>query len=395
MSVRDREDAVIPALQRLAPHLDGEPDPSFRAATRARLVAMAAVRSPEPEHVRGFKRLLAGRAGGAVLPRWRSRLTAGLAGAALTVTAAASLVGLAGQAGPGDVLYGLKRGTEQTQLALAGDARGQTLLDFASTRLTELQELVDEPTALPASGVAGASDGALLAAGADPELVVSTLETMDDQTTEGTAWLTDHAVTTRSDAPLDDLAVWVAAQTNGLAALAPELPSAAGAAVAHSQALLSDVSARTNALQGALTCGSGPSVGPDDALGPVPAPCVPAPGNAPAQQSGAGDPGTGSTGLPGTTAAPTAPPAIGTGTGGAPNGGTGTGGGTLPGGVPVPTTAAIPTKPPVSIPSIPRIPGSLSSAVPSLTLPGTLLNVPSTDLPLDACLPPLATIGDC
>ena len=191
------------------------------------------------------------------------------------MTAAASLVALAGHARPGDVLYGLKRGTEQTQLALAGDARGQTLLDFASTRLSELQELVDQPTALPAAGAADASDGTLLAAGADPELVISTLETMDDQTTEGTAWLTDRA----RDDPLRRTAGrpgrWVAAQTNGLASLAPDLPSAAGAAVAHSQALLSDVSARTNGLQAALTCGSGPSVGPDDALGPVPAPACP------------------------------------------------------------------------------------------------------------------------
>jgi hypothetical protein len=37
MSVRDRsgearDDVVVAALQRLAPHLDGEPDPAFRAA---------------------------------------------------------------------------------------------------------------------------------------------------------------------------------------------------------------------------------------------------------------------------------------------------------------------------------------------------------------------------
>ena len=55
MSVRDRsgdrEDVVVAALHALAPHLDGEPDPAFRAATRARLVAMAAVRTPEPEPV--------------------------------------------------------------------------------------------------------------------------------------------------------------------------------------------------------------------------------------------------------------------------------------------------------------------------------------------------------
>ena len=57
---------VVAALHRLAPHLDGEPDPAFRAATRARLVAMAAVRSPEPEPVSGLKRLLDSRAGDAV-----------------------------------------------------------------------------------------------------------------------------------------------------------------------------------------------------------------------------------------------------------------------------------------------------------------------------------------
>src|SRR3954447_1096754 len=98
MTVRDREDAVVAALQQLAPHLDGEPDPAFRAATRARLVAMAAVRSPQPEPVTGLKRVLAagpGRAGGRAL---RPRLPAGLAAAALTVTAAASLVALAGNA---------------------------------------------------------------------------------------------------------------------------------------------------------------------------------------------------------------------------------------------------------------------------------------------------------
>ena len=106
MNVQDREDAVVARLHALAPHLDGEPDPAFRAATRARLVAMAAVRSPEPEPVSGLKRFLAGRADD-TRPQWRTRLTAGLAGAALTVTAAASLVALADDARPGDVLYGL------------------------------------------------------------------------------------------------------------------------------------------------------------------------------------------------------------------------------------------------------------------------------------------------
>ena len=60
MSVRDRagharDDVVVARCTQLAPHLDGEPDPAFRAATRARLVAMAAVRTPEPEPVSGLQ----------------------------------------------------------------------------------------------------------------------------------------------------------------------------------------------------------------------------------------------------------------------------------------------------------------------------------------------------
>ena len=174
MSVRDREDAVIARLHSLAPHLDGEPDPEFRAATRARLVAMAAVRSPAPEPISPLRRLLT--EGSAAPARWRTRLTAGLAGAALAVTALATVVAVASDARPGDVLYDLKRGTEETQLVLAGDARGQTLLDLASTRLEEVRALVESgATALPAAG-SSATGETVLAAGADAALVEETLD---------------------------------------------------------------------------------------------------------------------------------------------------------------------------------------------------------------------------
>jgi hypothetical protein len=400
MSVRDRsgearDDVVVAALQRLAPHLDGEPDPAFRAATRARLVAMAAVRTPAPEPVTGFRRLLAARADDLSPPRWRTRLTAGLAGAALTVTAAASLVALASNARPGDVLYGLKRGTEQTQLALAGDARGRTLLDFASTRLDELEALVDEPAhALPAAGGATGTGDTVLAADADPELVISTLETMDDQTTEGAAWLADRAVTTRDDSPLDDLEVWVAAQSDELAALTPALPDAAGAAASHSLTLLSEVAARTDGLQLALTCPSGPAVGAADALGPTPADCAPAAPGAPSEGTTT-VPGTGSD--PAQTATPglpttTVPGGTGTGSG---SGGGSAGGLPVPG---VPTTPGVPSIP-GGLPTTPSIPGL---PLPNVTLPGStgtssqpVIEIPPVVPGVDACLPPLATIGEC
>jgi hypothetical protein len=192
-------------------------------------------------------------------------------------------------------------------------------------------------------------------------------------------------VANRTDAPLDDLSVWVSAQTTGLASLAPELPSAAGAAVAHSMELLSDVSARADRLQVSLTCDSGPAVGRADALGPVPAPCVPAAADEPAPQSGTVDPGTGATTvLPSTSAAPTTPSVGGTESGGTQSGGgvgTAPGGGTVPGGT-------VPTTPPTL--TLPQVPG-----LPSASPPSTPLKVPSGSLPLNACLPPLATVGDC
>jgi hypothetical protein len=389
VSVRDRagesrDDLVVAALQRLAPHLDGEPDPAFRAATRARLVAMAAVRSPEPEPVSGLKRLLAARTEG-TRPRWRTRLTAGLAGAALTVTAAASLVALAGNARPGDVLYGLKRGTEQTQLALAGDARGTTLLGFASTRLDELKQMADAPNALPATAGADGAGGEILAAGADPQLVISTLETMDDQTTQGTAWLTDRAVSMSDAKPLDQLSVWVVTQTDGLAALAPQLPDAADAAVSNSLHLLSAVSSRSAALQVALNCATGPAVGAPDALGPTAGTCLPAAAQTPgaSTEGSVPDPGTTTGAVPATPAVPT--PDVGPG-GQLP----GTGGGTVP--TPVPSAPTIPGLPKVTVPTVPGLPTSLNA--PRLPLPGSsagpssgpLLNLPPTG-PLGVCIP--------
>jgi hypothetical protein len=372
--VRDGEDVVIDRLHRLADSLGGEPDPAFRQATRARLVAMAAVRSPAPEPVSGYQRLSA-RVSEARTSRWRIRLTAGLAGAALTVTALAALVAVAEDAGPGDVLYGLKRGTEQTQLALAGDSRGQRLLTFAGTRLDELEGLVEEgPTALPA---AGPGTRTALAAGADPALVLETLRAMDDQTTEGTVWLTGRAVEIEGTDPLAQLSEWAAEQYSGVAALAPLLPEAAAEAAADSLALLTDIATRVEGLHSALGCPAGPAVNGADELGPVPGLCVPPPtATAPAPGAPTGtSPGPG----PGPQASPAAPPA--TGTTPAERG---------PGGRPAP---AAPTIPPV-----PSQGGGLLPSLSPLPLPpttdGTDLDDP-VDPPLPVCLPPLATFGTC
>ncbi|MGK5169955.1 DUF5667 domain-containing protein [Geodermatophilus sp. CPCC 205761] len=252
-ALREREDGVLARLQVLAAGLDDGPDPAFRAGTRDRLVAMAAVRTPVPAPRSRLRRLLAARASDRRTPAWRARLTAGLVGAALTVTAAGGVVALAGDARPGDVLYGVKRGTEQTRLALTGSDRGLTLLQFAATRLDEL--------------------GAL--AGAAPaDVVIGVLDTMDEQTTEGAALLAAQAVRDADAAPVDELAVWTAEQSVGLVALRSDVPAGAGAAAEDSLTLLADLARRAAGLRSALACPTGPAVDAPDALGPVPVACA-------------------------------------------------------------------------------------------------------------------------
>ena len=414
----DREAAMVARLQGVAPQLDGEPDPAFRTATRARLVAMAAVRSPEPTPVSPLRRLLAARAADGVPARWRTRLTAGLAGAALTVTALATLVALSTGARPGDVLYGLKRGTEQTQLALAGDSRrGQTLLDLASTRLDELQYLVSEgPSALPAGGAAS-STGApvVLAAASQPELVLQTLDTMDAQTTDGAAWLAERAVRTRDTGPLADLAGWAAGQSAGLSGLADEIPEAARPAFDDSLDLLTAIGARTTGLRTALDCPAGPATDGADTLGPVPSACAGGPATGSGAQGTTPGSGatTGTTPPSGTTVGPpgrsgvgptaTVPGGAGPSSGqdGSVPGGSVPGSG-FPSGVPTPEVpgGSLPTPPlpvPLPLPSI-HVTVPTTSAVPSLPLPlpGSPAATPTPSVPLDidVCLGPIH-IGSC
>lgn len=254
--VREQEDAVVARLQQLAADLDDAPGAPFRIATRDRLVAMAAVRPPQPAARAGLRRLLGGRAGSGPPAAWRTRLTAGLAGAAMTVTALGTLVALSTDARPGDVLYDVKRGTEQTQLALAGDDRGRTLLEFAETRLDELAALRH-----PAAGD-----------------VLGLLDTMDAHAEEGASLLATQAVAGRDAAPVVGLADWAGRQSAELTALQARLPSGAATASQESLDLLARVSDRATGLRAALACADGPATAGTDELGPVPVEC---PGEAP------------------------------------------------------------------------------------------------------------------
>jgi uncharacterized protein DUF5667 len=373
--VRDREDAVLARLQQLAADLDDAPDPRFRAATRDRLVAMAAVRAPQPARRTGLHWLPAARVDGGPPAAWRGRLIAGLAGAAMTVTALGTLAALSTDARPGDVLYGVKRGTEQTQLTLAGDDRGLTLLEFARTRLDELAALRD-----PA-----ATD------------VVDLLATMDAQTREGAALLAAQAVAGRDAAPVDGLADWAGRQTAELTALRPGLPAGAADASQASLGLLTDVSGRAAGLRTVLICAGDPVTTGTDGLGPVPAGCPDeepgtgtVPGETPSGDTGviSGDePASGrDTGAPAGTStgspAPIPQPAPGPAPAPVPTAGSGDrgtapapGGGTTPVGPDTPAAE----EPPLPAPPLP-LPAPVVPAEP---------DAPLLDTPLPVCIRPL------
>ncbi|MEU2347212.1 DUF5667 domain-containing protein [Modestobacter sp. NPDC049651] len=307
----DREALVLTRLATLSTDLAGTDlvpavDEGFRRAARQRLVAMAAVRdagvrSPAARPSRLRRLVTAGR---------RSRLTAGLAGAAVALTALGGLLAAAQGAGPGDLLYDVKRGGERTQLALAGDSsRGSTLLEFASTRLRELDALARQSTTALPAGTAPAGRQVVLAAGADPALVVDTLRTMDGQTTEGTWWSATSAVEDRDPARLTELTRWATGQRRGLADVADALPQQTGEALTASEQLLTAVLGRADGLRAALACAGGPATDGADDLGPVPAPCPPAP-TAPVRAPGSSSPSGSATApaAPSSGSAPTSAP---------------------------------------------------------------------------------------
>jgi Domain of unknown function (DUF5667) len=316
---------------------------------------MAAVRTPAPTGRRTpavLRRLLAGR--DAPVPAWRTRLTAGLAGAALTVTVLGGLLAGAQGAGPGDLLYGVKRGGEQTRLALAGDPdRGLTLLRYASTRLDEVSRL---------------------AAGPDAGLVPDTLGTMDRQTTQGTADLTSRAVERADPGLLGTLAGWAGRQRDGLAALTGAVPPAVRDELATSVRLVSDVAARGTALRAALACAGGPATAGSDELGPVPAPCAPAAPDAAPRPGGTGTaPGSSSPPSPAGPAAPVPGPD------GAPPPAPADGG-TAPGS-PAPSAPSSGAPPLIEVPlPLPSLPGVPTTSPPASSAP------PLIEVPLPLCV---------
>jgi hypothetical protein len=268
--------------------LSADADPEYRIGLRAMLMATieregigATAIDPEPtvkvlparhrrastseliDRVRPDRRPVRPRLGSR---RAKAAVAVGIAAGALAVS---GMSAASGNAVPGDTLYGLKRSTEQAQLALSGSdlARGQLLFAFAKTRLSEARSQR-----------------------ADLSRLTTVLTDMDNQTRDGVRLLTTISGNRHDLAPLDAVDAFVAVQRRGLSALASQVNGPALSRVQESIGLLDAVRQRSTALRTGLTRCNGTGTGAD-ALGPLPRTCTERGGGQPAR--GVPGPGTG------------------------------------------------------------------------------------------------------
>lgn len=314
---RSRDPRVLAVVGALATLPRPEPRPAFRAELRAQLVAITPrlvaegsadastmveiVPRPSPRpapvpaaHADGFL---------ARLPRLH--LGRPLTVAASVIVAFALLLGgavwMSRKALPGDTLYGLKRASEQVQLATAGSAtaKAHDYLDFAATRVQEVRELLQR------AGTSAEGRGPQAAGGVDAntaQLIASNLSSADSDVKSATSLLGKQAIAQKSAAPLDTLTKWAPGQLARLRAVNAAMPSASlQQRVDSSSNLVATAVQRVTALAPDLGC-SCLSDADSDSLGPVPCgQCVrPATGPSPSQQPAARS-SAASSGAPGGT----------------------------------------------------------------------------------------------
>jgi hypothetical protein len=349
----DPQRSTDPAVRELVSALATLPSPAprahFRAELRAQLVAVAprlvAEGRAEAEAAAAPQR--------AERARPHVRIAAGIRIAVAALAACAVLLGgavwLSQSALPGDALYGLKRASENAQLALASDGhqRATDLLAFAKTRADEVSELLSQASATAAGAQA---DGAISAAKAS--LIRSTLGSADDDLRQASQLLGGQAVRDRSGSPLDLLLSWAPGQQDRLGDVAGRIPAGdlRDAALASADLVAAAVT-RAKALQANVGC-SCLGGGGSDSLGPRP--CLPCQ-SGPARQTTAPAtptvPAPTRPGHPGVTSTRQPPaPATSTSNAPAPQGSSGSGGSAGSGGS---SGGVLPPLPTSSLPSLP------------------------------------------
>jgi hypothetical protein len=243
------------------------PDAEFTSELRTQLVAITqrVVAESSPEAV---PRRTARRAG--FLRRVRRPLIAAVSAATVLVVLLGLAVWVSHSALPGQSLYGIKRASENFSLSLAGSdtGKGKEYLQQATSRATETNKLVSEPTA-PLSGQL-------------TKLLGSTLASADSDTSNGMRLLAKAALDNHSPTPLAGLSDWVSQQTARFTQLESRLP--AGTAKTRTQSslvLLQKVSVRLGQWKSEFNCGC-LSLNHADAIGPLPCTgCRPQPKSTP------------------------------------------------------------------------------------------------------------------
>ena len=344
---RSPDPAVRELVTALATLPSPAPRPHFRAELRAQLVAVTPrlVAEGREEAATASQRRSAERS------RPHLRIAAAVRIAVATLAVCAVLLGgavwLSRSALPGDALYGLKRASENAQLALTADSqqRAEDLLSFAKTRADEVSELLSQASATASGPQAGGISADKAA------LIRSTLGSADDDVRQASQLLGGQAVRSRSGGPLDVLLRWAPGQQDRLTDIAGRIPAGGlQQAAQNSATLVAAAAARARALQADLSCSCLGGAG-SDTLGPRP--CQPC-------STGTGQPTTSpavptvpapTTGHHTATATQSAPGPAGHGTASTTSGsGTpaGSSSGTSGGGV-------LPTLPPPSPPTLPTI----------------------------------------
>ena len=164
---------------------------------------------------------------------------------------------------PGDMLYGLKRASESTEIGLTSgqEAKGQKHLDLAALRLDEIQELIQRDAATaagPRPTAAGLDD-------ADAALVADNLRAFDQQARTGSKLLLG-LVDRPSGPSAGSLSQWATKQQQTFDSFSPSLSPEGREQAASSQRLLTQLQDRAKAFESDPSCGTGSS----DELGPLP-----------------------------------------------------------------------------------------------------------------------------
>jgi hypothetical protein len=293
--------------------LGAGPDPEFRDRLRQRLIAVGTVADAQ-DSVPKPRSPLSDRLHAT---RERSHRRLAFAASALTVLVITGgfAVAESHRALPGDMLYGLKRTTENVQVSLASSdtAAGHERLSIASTRLREIRDLIGERGGALGPVRYTASAGTLSAH--EARLVIATLDDMDKQTRDGSVLLTKTAAKSGHTKPLSDLDRWARSQRNGVRAVHALVGGAAADRASASVQLLSKVINRVTALLDQPHC-SGPIR--TDSLGVLPeqaCPMLPQQANTGTQSTTppSHSAGTGAGTGPGTTKSSTPPSSSSTG----------------------------------------------------------------------------------